>query len=200
MTVTIDYFYTLLSSYTYLGTPRLKAIAERTGAFIRHRPVDLMAVFEAVGTPPPPKQPPARRAYRRQDLARWSQRLDMPINLQPKFWPVPPEKASCALLAAEAAGADPTGLSFAFLRAVWAEDRDISDEATITAILAENGLDAAKILDAAQAYKETFAANTREAIARGVIGAPTYFIGEDMFWGQDRLDFVEEACRSGNPA
>lgn len=199
MPPTIDYFYTLLSPFTYLGTPRLKEIAVRTGATIRHRPMDIMAVFDAVGTVPPARQPEARKTYRRAELQRWSTRLGMPITLQPKFWPVPPAVASCAVLAGEAAGGDALDLSFAFLRAVWAEDRDISDPATIAAILTESGLDGAAVLDAATApeYQAAFATNTQDAITRGVFGSPTYCVGTEIFWGQDRLDFVEAACRQG---
>lgn len=197
MPPTIDYFYSLLSSFTYLGTPRLVRIAEASGAVIRHRPMDIQAVFQAVGTVPPARQPAVRQAYRQAELERWSRRLGLPITLRPKHWPVPARLASCAVLAAMAAGADPAVLSFAFLRAVWVEDRDISDEGVVEAILNERGLAGAGVLAAAKApeTQAIYDGNTTEAIERGVFGSPSYVVDGVLYWGQDRLDFVEAALK-----
>lgn len=193
MAKTVELFFSVLSAYTYLAIPRLKEMAARHGAKIVARPMDIMAVIEAAGGIPPARQHDARKAWRRADLARWGAHLGMPITLPPKHWPVPAALASQSLLAAIAAGADPLDASFAFLRAVWVEDRDISDPATIAAILDTQGLDGAALLAAAPAHQEAFAANTADAIARGVLGAPTFVIGDEMLWGQDRLLFVEKA-------
>ena len=103
------------------------------------------------------------------------------------------------VVAAKRAGADAGRLSHAILRAVWAEERDVADPGTLRAVAAENGLDGAALLAAAEtgAVREEYAANTAEAIARGVFGAPSYVYRGELFWGQDRLDFLERALARG---
>ncbi len=133
----IIYYYAVVSGFAYLGEPELKRIAEAAGAEIDYRPVDIQKVFAASGTTPPPRQSDARRAYRDIELARWAKRRGLPLNVKPRFWPVDTEPASRAVLAAQDVGADPGPLSFAFLRAVWAEDQNIADADTVAAIVSE---------------------------------------------------------------
>lgn len=191
----IDYYYSLISPWTYLGGPRLREIATRHRATIAHKPVKLAEVFPATGGLPLAKRAPARQAYRLMELARWREHLGMPLNLRPKHFPVPERPAAGMVIAARAAGLDCGLLSEALLRAVWAEERDIADRATLAAIAEACAMDGAALL--AEAEKDPAAAeyqaNTEEAIARGVFGAPTYAVGDELFWGQDRLDFVERA-------
>jgi 2-hydroxychromene-2-carboxylate isomerase len=198
--MTVDYYLTPVSPFTYLGHARFRAICGRHGATIRLRIVDLGKVFPATGGVALKDRAPARLAYRLQELARWRDFLGLPLNLKPKHFPVPALAASTTILAVlerhgTAAVLDVTGDC---LRAVWAEERDISTEGTLHEILAARGFDAAALLAHASSAQiaETLAEHTQEAIARGVFGSPFYALGEQLYWGQDRLDFVDRALAS----
>jgi 2-hydroxychromene-2-carboxylate isomerase len=185
----IDYFFSLASPWAYLAGDRLERIAAARGAAVTYRPFAIGKVFEATGGVPLPKRHPARQAYRLQELARWRDGLGMPLTLHPAHWPPKNDDAAVALCAAAAAGRDPGPLAQALLRAVWAEERDIADAATIDAILAAGGVDPAALDRAAGAA--AYAAHTEKAIRRGVFGSPFYVVGDEMFWGQDRLDLLD---------
>jgi 2-hydroxychromene-2-carboxylate isomerase len=129
------------------------------------------------------------------ELQRWRDFLDVPLTLEPKYFPVDTIPASQLVVAADTLGHDPGPLAHAILRAVWAEERDIADPATLTAIADAAGFDG-KALIAASAdddVRHRFDAFTQEAIDRDVFGSPTYIVNGDLFWGQDRLDFVDRA-------
>ena len=182
----VDYYYSLVSPWTYLGGPRLDEIVHSTGAVVDCKPVDFSKVFPASGGLPLAKRAPQRQAYRLVELQRWRDFLGMELNLQPSHFPVPEDLAARMVIAAKRAGADALKLSNAILRAVWAEERNIADPGTLRATAGENGLDG-------DAVREEYAANTAEAIGRGVFGAPSYIYQGELFWGQDRLDFLERA-------
>ena len=189
----VDYYYSLVSPWTYLGGPRLDEIVRRSGAVVDCKPVDFSQVFPASGGLPLAKRAPQRQAYRLIELQRWRDFLGMELNLQPRHFPVPEDLAARVVIAAKRAGADALQLSNAILRAVWAEERNIADPGTLRATAGENGLDGDALLAAAEtdAVREEYAANTAEAIGRGVFGAPSYVYQGELFWGQDRLDFLE---------
>lgn len=190
MTVTIDYFYTPISGYAYLGEPRLRDIASQTGATLRYRPVDITRVFAATETTPPFKQSDARLSYRREDLVRRAEAAGLAINPIPRHWPTD-ASLGCRLIAAAVIDGDDAGaISFALLAAVWAGERNIADPEQVAAVLKAAGLDAVRLLDRAAAPEAAAAvlANTEAAIAARVFGSPTYVLGNERFWGQDRLD------------
>ena len=153
----------------------------------------MKSVFAASEIVPPAKQSPARRAYRDAELKRWSETRGLPINTAPKHWPVAPKDASCAVLAARDLGLDPGDLSTAFLRGVWAEDKNIADKETIVSIVTDVfPSKATEILDRAFTSETgaEFERTSKEAIAAGVFGSPTFIVDGEMFFGQDRLDFL----------
>ena len=197
MTKTVDYYLSLESPRTYLGHARLLEIARRRGARIVHKPVDLSVIFPATGGLPLAKRAPARQAYRLVELERWRTHLNLPLNLHPAHFPVPERQAALLVIAAELAGHDPGPLAGAILRACWAEDRDISSPETLAAIAAETGLDAKALMDAAEGPEPAarYEAYTKEALEIGVFGVPTYVYADEMFWGQDRLDFLDRALK-----
>jgi len=196
---TVRYFLTPSSPWTYMGHDRFVAMARRHGAQILLRPADLGRVLPLSGGLPLPKRAPQRQAYRLHELARWRDQLGVPLNIHPKHFPVPSDDASRLIIAADLAlGTDAAlALAGALMRAVWAEDRDISDAATRAAIVGEQGLDAAAIDAQATAARDAYEANTEEAIAAQVFGMPWYLVGDEPFWGQDRLEFVERALARG---
>ena len=189
----VEYFFTLVSPWTFLGDAAFRGIAQKHGATIRHVPVNMGRVFQATGGLPSAKRSDARKALRMQELKRWRAYRDVPINLEPAHFPVSDQLAAGIVIAAQQTGADVAELCHAFMRAVWIEERDISDTETAIAITNACDLDG-KLLSAAASNPSVNAIwerNTDDAIARGVMGAPFYIIDEHTLWGQDRLEFVE---------
>jgi 2-hydroxychromene-2-carboxylate isomerase len=197
--VSVDYFFSLASPFTYMGHERFEALAKKYGAQVSYKPADYGKVFAATGGVPVKQRSPQRQAYRFMELKRWRDHLKIPLNLEPKFFPVNDGPAACMVIAAQRAGRPVGGLVLGFLRAVWAEERDIADPETIRAIVQAAGLDAGALLKAAEdpAIAAEREANTEEGIRRGVFGAPTWIIRDELFWGQDRLEFVEKALAKG---
>jgi 2-hydroxychromene-2-carboxylate isomerase len=190
----VDYYFSPSSPWTYLGHRRFAEIARNHRAQIAVKPVDFGVIFPQSGGLPLGKRAPQRQAYRLMELKRWRAHLDVPLTLQPKFFPVDASPAAVAIIAAAPSGVDAQmKLAGAIMRALWAEEKDIAEPSTLRAAAAEAGLDADKLLAAAPAAKAQFDAYTQEALARGVFGAPTYAYRDELFWGQDRLDFLERA-------
>jgi 2-hydroxychromene-2-carboxylate isomerase len=197
MSKVVDYYMTPVSPWTYLGHDRFRAICARHGAQVHLRVMDLGKVFPVSGGVALKDRPPQRRAYRLTELKRWRDFLGMPLNVEPKFFPVPAEAAATALLAVLERHGNDAALDVAgdLLRAVWAEERNIGDAATLAEVLTGRGLDAASLLAHARSAEVAarYVQHSQEAIARGVFGSPTYVYQDELFWGQDRLDFLERA-------
>ena len=193
MTRQIDYFIAPNSPWTYLGHERFVRLARDAGAPVRLLPVDLGEVFPVSGGLPLPKRAPQRQAYRLVELRRFSQHLGLPLNLQPKYFPVRADDAARLIVAVDQHdGVDAAlRLAGATLAAVWVQERDIADEATLAALLQEQGLPAERLMQSReQETQSRYQANTRMAIDAGVFGAPSYVVDGEIFWGQDRLDFL----------
>jgi len=195
MAKTVDYFLSVYSPWTYFGDARLHEIADRHGANINYKPMQLSRVFPATGGLPLAKRAPQRQDYRLAELARWQKRLGLTINTHPKHFPTDERTASAMAVAATLKGVDPGDFINSLLAAVWVWELDIGDEGTLVRIANEAGLGGAALLAAAKTPEVLAAldANGLEAISRGVFGAPFYFVDDEPFWGQDRLDFVDEA-------
>ena len=194
----VTVYYALSSPWTYLGWQRFRDLVEATSATATYRPVRMADVFEVSGGLPLGQRPIQRQAYRMMELRRWRAALDIPLQLEPRFFPVDDSQAAALVIALGQQGGDMGALSGALLRAVWAEERNIADAATLETIADEQRLDGRQLIDAAQseAAQVAYQANTEAAIEAGVFGAPTFAIGDELFWGQDRLDFVADALKS----
>lgn len=194
-----QYFFAPQSPWTYLGHERFVALAKKHGVQIELKPCDLGKVFSVSGGVPLAKRAPQRQAYRLVELKRWSEHLQMPMNLQPAFFPVAGDAAAMLIIAARLAhGTDAAlGLAGAVMRAVWAEERNIADAATLAAIARECGLDGQALVKTAETsgVQEEYNRHTEEAIAANVFGSPWYVVDGEGYWGQDRLDFVERALQ-----
>ncbi|AOB25810.1 MULTISPECIES: 2-hydroxychromene-2-carboxylate isomerase [Bordetella] len=197
----IDYYFSVVSDWAYFGGERLERLARRHGATIRHKPMQLSAVYEQTGGILLQQRSTQRQAYRVTELERWRDHLGIPITLHPRHYPVDDIPASCAILAAQELGMATGDYANAVLRAIWAQERDISNPQTLHDIARGLGLDADAILQRARAphIRERLAGNTREAIGHGVFGSPFYLCNGHLFWGQDRLPFLEDvlAGRTG---
>jgi carboxymethylenebutenolidase len=193
-TISIDYYFTAQSPWTYLGHERFVAIAKAHGAQVKVLPVDLGKVFPVSGGLPLAKRAPQRQAYRLVELKRFSEFLGKPMNLHPKYFPVASDDAAKLIIAVDMHDGAEAALAIAgaLMRGVWVDERNIADESHLAAILAEANLPARRIDDAhSQAAHERYEADSQRAIDAGVFGAPSFIIDGELFWGQDRLDFVE---------
>jgi 2-hydroxychromene-2-carboxylate isomerase len=188
----IDYYLFPLSPYCYLAGLELEAIAARQGAGVRYKPVQLMRIYAELGTPELADRHASRRQYRLQDIARLARSKGMPLNPQPLYWPTNPVPASAAIITAQEAGGGDVGtLVHGLLRAVWAEEQDIAEDAVVREVLAAAGFAPSLADRGLLTAVETLERNTDEALRRMVFGAPSYVVGEEVFWGQDRLPLLE---------
>jgi 2-hydroxychromene-2-carboxylate isomerase len=201
MPVTVDYYFTPVSPWAFLGHDRFAQLVADTGATVRVLPVDYGAIFPVSGGLPLPKRAPQRQAYRLVELQRFADHLGIPLHVQPAFFPVSADAASRLIIATGRAEGAAAALALAgrIGRAVWCQQRDVADPATLEALVVESGLPGRPLMAAADAPEvaETFAANTQQAIAAGVFGAPSYVMDGEIFWGQDRLDFVARRMQRG---
>jgi 2-hydroxychromene-2-carboxylate isomerase len=194
----IDYYYWVLSDWAYFGGPRLQSLADRHGLTVNHMPIKLPYVYARTGGILLHLRSKQRQDYRLAEIERWQRRLGMPINVAPRFFPTNEDPASRLIIAAKLKGL-PTGeISQAFLKAVWVDQLDIASRDTLLSVARRFFTNAEELLDAAQspAVAAEYERYTEEAIARGVFGSPFYLFRNDIFWGQDRLDFLEEAVIS----
>ncbi len=207
---TIEYFYSVRSSFTYLGAARLNELAARQALTVRHHPIDLGVVIDAFdeieGQRPADRpyagarvyeQSPVRESYTRSEYRRWSKRLGIGINVDPSHHYGARELPSGAVILAQRRGLDANALSHAILQALWRDDRDIADPKVIGELMAGVGIDAeigefcTEALSAS--VQAEFRENSQEAVRRGVFGSPSYLFAGEIFFGQDRLDFLQEA-------
>ncbi len=188
-------YYALQSPWTYLGWRRFLELAKDRGRTPVFRPIQMPKVFEASGGLPLAKRPAQRQAYRMMELKRWRDVLDLPLTLEPAFFPVDERLAARMVIAHGERDGDVGALSLAMLRAVWVEERDLSDRSTLEVIANEQGLDTGATLALAEtpATAGIYDANTDAAIEDGVFGVPSFKLGDELFWGQDRLDLLARA-------
>ena len=196
----VDYYVSLNSPWTYLASKRLEAMAAKHNADVTIWPVDFGSVFAVSGGLPLPKRAPQRQTYRMMELKRWRDHLGIELTLEPRYFPANEAPAARCVIALREQGrmADAIKVAHAVLRALWAEEKNTGDPATLKAIIAGCGLDADAVMKAGEA-PETAAKRdeyTKAAIESGVFGAPFFIIDGERFWGQDRLDFVERKLAS----
>ena len=197
MSHSVDYYFAPQSPWAYLGHQRFQNILKKSGAAVRVMPFDLGGkVFPISGGLPLGQRAPQRQAYRLTELDRFSKWLGAPLHLKPTFFPVSGDDAAKLIIAVDMAmGADAAmNISGAILSAVWSQQRNIADEKTLAELLHEQHLPVACLEQTySQAVHERYESYTQMAIDAGVFGAPSYVLADEIFWGQDRLDFVERA-------
>ena len=180
---TVDYYMSPASPWTYLGHERFAAIAKRHAAAINVRPVDFGVIFPQSGGLPLPKRAPQRQAYRLVELRRWKEYLGLPLVIQPRHFPVNGNPAAALICAAPEEKR--MGMTGDLLGALWRDDRNLADPALLKEIGAKYGV--------AEGDTATYERYTQEALQRGVFGAPSYVYRGEIFWGQDRLEFLDRA-------
>lgn len=201
MALTVDYYFAPNSPWTYLGHERFWQIAKSAGATINVLPVDLGGkVFPVSGGLPLSKRAPQRQAYRLVELKRFSEFLGQPIVLQPKYFPVNADDAAKLIIAVDMHDGSDAAMRVTgrILRGVWVDERNIADARDLATIVAEEGLPARRLDDSmSQAVHVRYEQDSQRAIDAGVFGAPSYVVDGELFWGQDRLDFLQRRLARG---
>jgi 2-hydroxychromene-2-carboxylate isomerase len=199
MPVTVDYYMTLNSPWTYLGSALFAGIAARNGASVNIKPAKFGPIFEQSGGLPLPKRSPQRRAYRLMDLKRWREVREIPLTLEPKYFPCDDQAATRLLIAAKLQGKDAMKFSIELGRALWEREETLADPAAVASAARRAGLDAAELRAGGPSDADLDALHerfTREAIEAGVFGAPSFVLASgEIFWGQDRLELLERALK-----
>ena len=194
MTRIVEFYFDVGSPAAYLAWTQMAALAAQTGARVDYKPMLLGGVFQATGNRSP-MEVPAKARYMNSDLERFAHRYGVPFSHN-AFFPI-----NTLTLMRGAVGLqlrEPSRMLAyvdAVYRAIWVDGKNMNDNGVVGAVLQEAGFDPAALLALASEpeVKERLKAATQEAVARGVFGAPTFFVGSQMYWGQDRLDFVKEA-------
>jgi len=193
---TIEYFYSAHSAFAYLGSARLKEIADAAGATIVHKPMDLHRVMEAAGSSAFATRTAAHRNYYfRREIFRWAEYRNAPVMGRPTHHDKGYRTANGMLIAGLEQGIDIGPLAHAMLEGHWRYDADVEDRDTQIRMAKQAGINPEPLLAVADSeeIQAIHQANTDEAIERSVFGSPTYFVDGDMFYGQDRLELVERA-------
>jgi 2-hydroxychromene-2-carboxylate isomerase len=202
MTRSIDYYFSMVSPWAYIGHAPFMDIARRHGAEVRFKPVSLGEIFAETGGLPLAKRAPARQRYRLVELQRWRDKRRLKFALHPKNWPFDGRLADRLVIAIAAAGLDPDAFLRLAFAAVWEKEVGLADEAALMALASEASLDPAPLLLAAKGL-ETEAAYKRnfdDALAADVFGSPSYVADGEVFWGQDRLELLDDMLTSGRRA
>ena len=192
MSIPISYYLSLASPWSYLGHKRLMTIGNEYGRQINIHPIDLSLVLPATGGIPLPKRSQQRKDYRMQELRRWRDYLTLPLNCEPKHFPVSDESAAAMVIAIREENPE-AALLFAglCLEGVWANELDISDTSILLRLAEELDIDGEAALSKQESMLAVRESESKLAISKGVYGAPTYVVNGEIFWGQDRLDFLE---------
>ena len=188
----VFYFHSLSSPWAYMGWPKFRALIEKHDLDVVVRPTRIVPPNGGI---PLRSRPDARQRYHEVELDRWRKRLDMPLVLRPKHYPTNNEFSARMVIAADRLGWDALALSHALLHALWSEEKDVQDASVRVAVADRLGMDGAKLLEMQDTpdIKAAWEASEQEAARRGVFGTPTWIYRDTLYWGQDRLDFLDEA-------
>jgi 2-hydroxychromene-2-carboxylate isomerase len=199
MIMKIEYFYSLASPFAFLGSKNFQTIAKKYSAEIAEKPCDLVGgIFSKTGGIPVPQRSSQRQKYRLDEIKRWSEFLNIKINIKPKFFPPKDPHVSAKFTIA----ANLLNIKIVFghelLKLLWSEEKDISDEKNIEIVSNNFKIDFKELSSLARSEKvsKIYTHNTEEAVEKNVFGAPTYIFNNELFWGQDRLEFLERALKN----
>lgn len=195
----IDYYYTSTSPFTWFGQQALCELAEKHGKQINYKPVNLMEVWKVSGAVAPPQRPPMRQRYRLLELQRIAHFRGLSIIPQPDSFPANPERADlcCAVLVVQ--GKDPGPFLLSVGEALWSQDRQVADENVLAELLDKAGHSGASIVETSKEpeFADIRSANSGDAIELDVIGAPSYVYENEVFWGQDRIEYLDKMIVTG---
>jgi 2-hydroxychromene-2-carboxylate isomerase len=198
----IDYYFSLVSPWAYIGHVSFIDIARRHGVEVNYKPVFLGRVFSETGGLPLAQRHPVRQHYRMVELQRWREKRGLSFNLQPKYWPFDVNLPDRFVISVAVSGKDPDPFLRRAYAAVWEEERDLGNPVVLAELAEQAGLDSSSLMDVAtgSTTEAIYALNLENAVSGGVFGSPAYVLDGEVFWGQDRLELLDDALRSGRPA
>jgi 2-hydroxychromene-2-carboxylate isomerase len=199
MSDSIDYYFTCHSPFTWFGHNAFVEVAKKHDKTINYKPVNLMEVWKVSGAVAPPQRPPMRQRYRLVELRRVAEYRGLTVIPQPDSFPTNPERADlcCAVLVQQ--GSDPGPFLFSVGEALWAQDRQIADESLLAELLDKAGHTGQEVVAASKesSMAEIRSANAQEAVEMDVVGVPSYVYQGEVFWGQDRIDYLDHVLQTG---
>jgi 2-hydroxychromene-2-carboxylate isomerase len=196
---TIDYYFSLVSPWAFIGHAPFMEIAQQHGVEVNFKPVFLGRVFSETGGLPLAQRHPARQRYRILELQRWREKRGLSFNINPKHWPFDVNLADRFIIAINATGRSPDGFLRRAFAALWEEERNLGDPLVLTELAEQAGLDSSSLMDVAtgSTTDAIYAINLENAVAGDVFGSPAYVLDGEVFWGQDRLELLDDALSSG---
>jgi 2-hydroxychromene-2-carboxylate isomerase len=199
MSRTIDYYFSLVSPWAYIGHATFMDVARKRGVTVNFKPMSLAQVFPETGGLPLSKRPPARQRYRIFELQRWREKRGVRLNIHPKFWPFDVNAADHFAVAIVASGADPDQFLRNAFPGVWADDKNLADESVLVALADGVGLPGKQLLEQSKSdkVKAKYQDNVKDALKIEAFGSPCYVLDGEVFWGQDRIEILDEALASG---
>ncbi len=193
-------YFSLLSPWAFIGHGELQKLVRKHALDVDYRPIDLMQIYAATGGTPLAKRHPSRQAYRLLELQRWRDKRGLTFGLWPRFWPFDPGLADRTICALTLDRADPQKFIAGAFSAIFAQNRNLADEHEVAAVLSENGYNTLWLARARSEEAEAlYEKNHALALHAGVFGSPSYVLDGELFWGQDRLELLDEALTSGRP-
>jgi 2-hydroxychromene-2-carboxylate isomerase len=199
MTRYIDYYFSFQSPWAYIGHKPFSDVATAHGLTINYKPFALLNLFSETGGLPLGKRHPLRQQYRMIEMQRWRDKRGLNFHIKPQHWPFNARLADGVVIAIIQSGKKPEAFIASAYKGVWENQRDLADPATVTALADAAGLNGAALVersgskDVDAAYED----NRQAAIAQGVFGSPAYVLDGEVFWGQDRIDLLDDALTSG---
>lgn len=194
----LDYYFATPSPWAYLATPRIIELEKKYNIEINWKPADLMEIFSIHGVANVKDRPQPVQLNRLTELGRWSKFLNMPLTIQPKYFPVDPTLSHKVIILAQKNNIDVKNLIFSFQKAVWTDEKDISNENVILEICKTNKFESSSIITDANSeeIQNEYKNNTKDALSQNVWGSPTFVYNNELFWGQDRIEFLERAIQN----
>jgi len=195
----IDYYFSTQSPWAYIGHALFQRLASAHGLTVRYKPVVLVDLFSQTGGLPLAERHPARQRYRMMELQRWRDKRGLSFHLQPQHWPFNARLADGTVIAAIEAGHDPEPFLRSAFVGIWERELDLADPATVTRLADAAGLPGAELVARAEsdAVGAVYDQNRQDAIAAGVFGSPAWVLDGEVFWGQDRIELLDDALTSG---
>ena len=198
----IDYYFSFSSPWAYIGHKAFRDVADSHGLKVNHKPVVLVDLFSETGGLPLLKRHPVRQRYRMVELQRWRDRRGLNFHLQPKNWPFNARLADGVVIAALEAGLDPDPYLRRAFPAVWEGELNMADPAVVSKVADDAGLPGKRLVErsASEEIGAAYEQNRQDAIAADVFGSPVYVLDGEVFWGQDRIELLADALKSGRKA
>jgi len=198
----VDYYFSFQSPWAYIGHKPFRDVVTACDLKVNHKPVVLVDLFSETGGLPLMKRHPVRQRYRMVELQRWRDKRGLKFNLQPANWPFNARLADGVVIAALEAGLDPDRYLRRAFAAVWEDQLNLADPAAVAKIADEAGLPGTKLVDrsGSDEVSAAYEQNRKDALAADVFGSPVYVLDDEVFWGQDRIELLADALKSGRAA